>query len=212
MTITWYGHSCFRFESKGVSILVDPFSKEIGLRPPRMAKDNIIMATHEHSDHNNIGDQENALIIRGPGEYEKSGVQMEGVSSFHDEEEGKLRGLNTIYVIRTEDIKLCHLGDLGQTELSEEQLDIIGDIDILLIPVGGKYTIDGKQAVKIVSQIDPKIVIPMHYKIKDLKVDVAGPEQFLKEIGIKPEQVEGGYKINSKTLPVDETKLVMFKI
>lgn len=209
MTITWFGHSCFRIEVKDGSVLIDPFGKETGLKPPKI-KDSLVLVTHQHSDHNNISDANpEALIIDGPGEYERQGISVRGIPSFHDKSGGKERGSNTIYVVKAEDLTVCHLGDLGQEKLEENQVDEIGSVDILMIPVGGKYTIDYKEAVGIISQIDPKIIIPMHYKISDLKVDVAGPEKFLKEIGLTPEKVDK-FKMVKKNLPVDEMKLVMF--
>ena len=211
MTITWYGQSCFRLESKGTSVLVDPFSKEIGLRAPRL-NDNIFLVSHEHYDHNNIdGAPPESFVIRGPGEYEKLGVYVEGILSCHDNTQGTQRGLNTIYLIRMEDMRLCHLGDLGQGKLTDEQVEAIGDIDILFIPVGGKYTIDGKEAAEVVKQIEPKIIVPMHYKVDGLNIDIDGPQKFLKEIGIKPEEVEI-YKIAAKNLPTEEMKLITFKL
>ena len=210
MTITWYGQSCFRLESKGVSVLIDPFSKEIGLRAPRL-NDNIFLVTHEHYDHNNIeGVAPEAFVIRGPGEYEKAGIHFEGILSYHDNAQGTQRGLNTIYLIRMEDMRLCHLGDLGH-KLTDEQVEAIGDVDILFIPVGGKYTIDSKEAAEVVKQIEPKIIVPMHYKVDGLNIDIDGPQKFLKEIGIKPEEVET-YRVAAKNLPTEEIKLVMFKL
>ena len=211
MTINWYGQSCFRVESKGVSLLFDPFSKEIGLRAPRL-NDNIFLVTHEHYDHNNAKDvPSEAFVIHGPGEYEKSGVYAEGILSYHDNSQGAERGLNTIYVVRMEDMRLCHMGDFGQAKLTDEQIEAIGDIDVLFIPVGGKYTINGSEAADIVREIEPKIVIPMHYKIPDLNMDIEGPQKFLKEMGIKPEEVET-LRIAKKTLPQEEIKLVIFKL
>lgn len=212
MTITWYGHSCFRIEAKEGSILVDPFSKErTGLRPPRI-KDDLVLVTHHHADHDNVGEANpEAFIIDGPGEYEKQGIQVRGISSFHDKVGGKERGPNTIYVVKVEDMAICHLGDLGQDKLDDKQIEEIGDIDVLMVPVGGNYTIDAKEAAGVVGQIEPKIVIPMHYKIKDLTVEVSGPDKFLKEIGLSPEKVDK-LKIAKKNLPVEETKLVMFEI
>lgn len=211
MTITWYGQSCFRLESKGVSVLVDPFSKEIGLRAPRL-NDNIFLVSHEHYDHNNVNEVgPEQFVIRGPGEYEKAGVYVEGIMSYHDNEQGVQRGLNTIYLIRMEEMRLCHLGDLGQNKLTDEQVEAIGDVDILFVPVGGKYTIDGKEAAEVVKQIEPKIIIPMHYKVTGLNIDIDNNQKFLKEIGIKPEEVES-YKINAKSLPTEEIKLVTFKL
>lgn len=211
MTINWYGQACFRLETKGASILIDPFAKEIGLRPPRL-NDNIFLVTHEHYDHNNVdGAPAESFVIRGPGEYEKSGVHFEGILSYHDNVEGKERGLNTIYLIRAEEMRLCHLGDLGQHKLTDEQVEQIGDVDVLFIPVGGKYTIDGKEAAEVVKQIEPKIIVPMHYKVTGLNIDIDGPQKFLKEIGLKPEEVET-YRIAAKNLPTEEIKLVTFKL
>lgn len=211
MNISWYGQSCFRLEGKESSILIDPFSKEIGLRAPRLA-DPIMLVTHEHYDHNNVKEAPaETFIIRGPGEYEKSGIYFEGINSYHDAVEGKERGFNTIYVIRTEDMRLCHLGDLGQTTLTDEQLQALGTVDILFIPIGGTYTINGKQAAALINDIEPKIIIPMHYKVPGLQIDLEGPESFLKEIGLKPEKVDN-YRINKKTLPTEEIKLVMFNL
>lgn len=210
MTISWFGHSCFRIEAKEGSILTDPFGKEIGLKPPKI-KDDIVLVSHEHFDHNNVGDANpEAFIIRNPGEYEKQGIAIRGIASFHDNKEGAERGPNTIYVMKAEEITLAHLGDLGH-KLTDQQVEDIGDIDILMIPVGGNYTIDAKTAAEVIGQIEPKIVIPMHYKIPGLEVPIDGPEKFIKELGLTPEKVDK-YKVNKKTLPTEETKLVMFNI
>jgi L-ascorbate metabolism protein UlaG (beta-lactamase superfamily) len=211
MIINWHGQSCFRIETKEKTLLIDPFSKSIGLRPPRLNAD-IFLITHEHYDHNNVEDvPADAFIVRGPGEYEKSGIYIEGIISFHDDAQGAHRGLNTIYIVRAEDINLCHMGDFGQSKLTEEQLEAIGDVDILFIPVGGKYTINGSEAAAIAREIEPKIIIPMHYKIPGLNIDIDSPEKFLKELGIKPEEVES-LRITAKNLPVEEIKLIMFKL
>lgn len=209
MTITWFGHSCFRIEMKEGSVLIDPFSKDIGLRPPKI-KDDLVLVTHHHYDHDNTADvNSEAFIIDSPGEYEKQGISVRGVRSFHDKSGGKERGPNTIYVIKGEDMTVCHMGDFGQEKFEDHQLEEIGDIDILMVPVGGVYTIDYKEAANVVSQIEPKIIIPMHYKIKDLKLDIAGPDKFLKEIGLTPEKVDK-FKVAKKNLPVEEMKLILF--
>ena len=212
MTITWYGQSCFRLESKDVSLLIDPFSPEIGLKPPKI-KDNIVLVSHQHHDHNNIeGMPEESFLIKGPGEYEVKGVFIKGIKSFHDKSQGQERGLNTIYVIKIEDISLAHLGDFGQDKLSEEQVEKIGEVDILMIPIGGTYTVNYKEAVEMIHEIEPKIVIPMHYKIPSLKLDIDGPEKFLKEISLTPEKADKSYKIQKKNLPAEEMKLVLFTL
>ncbi len=212
MTISWYGHSCFRLENKDTSLLTDPFSPEIGLRPSKI-KDNIILVSHQHYDHNNIeGMPEESFLIKGPGEYEVKGVSIRGIQSFHDKSQGRDRGLNTIYVIKMEDMVLAHLGDFGEDRLSEEQIEKIGDVDVLMIPIGGTYTINYKEAVEVISQIEPKVIIPMHYKVQGLKLDIDGPEKFLKEISLTPEKVEKLYKIQKKNLPAEEMKLVLFTL
>jgi L-ascorbate metabolism protein UlaG (beta-lactamase superfamily) len=211
MNISWLGHACFRLESKETSLLIDPFSKDIGLRPPRF-RDQIIALTHQHYDHNSLPeDVSNVFVVDGPGEYEKLGVYIQGIGSFHDNTQGAERGMNTIYVITMEDIRLCHLGDIGQHQLTNEQVEEIGDIDVLFIPIGGNYTIDAAKAMAIVGQIEPKIIVPMHYKVAGLNIDIEGPQKFLKEIGIKPEEVET-YKIAAKNLPTEEIKLITFKL
>ncbi len=212
MTITWYGHSCFRLESKDLSVLIDPFSSEIGLRPPKI-KDDIVLVSHQHSDHNNIeGRPGGSFLAEGPGEYEVKGIFIKGISSFHDKNQGQDRGLNTIYSVNMEDMAIVHLGDFGQDKLSEEQIEKIGEIDILMIPIGGIYTINYKEAVETIHEIEPKIAIPMHYKIPGLKLDIDGPDKFLKEMGLTPEKADKFFKIQKKNLPAEEMKLVLFQI
>lgn len=211
MTISWFGQSCFRIESKDTRILFDPFSKEIGLKPPRL-NDNIVLCSHDHYDHNNLESASpETFVINTPGEFEKNGVQIVGVLSEHDNDGGKERGFSTIYVVKVEDVTLCHLGDLGQLTLRDEQIENIGDVDVLFIPVGGVYTINGAQAAAVVKQIEPKIVIPMHYKIPGLIFNIEGPEKFIKELGLKAQEVDS-LKISQKNLPVEETQVYIFKI
>ena len=220
MTISWFGHSCFRIESKEgpsagsgqVSILIDPFSKDIGLKTPRI-KDDLVLVTHQHYDHNNIEsvDPQTTMIIDGPGEYEKQGIYVRGILSYHDKIEGKERGLNTVYMIKAEGVTICHMGDFGQAAFEKNQVDNIGDVDILMIPVGGKYTINYKEAVQAVRDIEPKIIIPMHYKIKDLKIDIDGPDKFIKELSLNPEKTDK-LKVTKKNLPTEEMKLVVFSM
>lgn len=210
MTISWFGQSCFRIEAKEGSILIDPFSKEIGLRPPKI-KDDLVLVTHAHSDHNNLdGLNPEAFVIKNPGEYEKQGIAVHGVLSYHDKTQGKERGLNTMYVIKAEDMIVCHMGDFGEEKLSDEQIEQIGDVDVLMIPVGGVFTINYKEAVGVISQIEPKIVIPMHYKLPDLKIDLEGVDKFVKELGLSPEKIDK-FKIAKKNLPAEEMKLIILE-
>ena len=216
MNILWHGQACFEItatlaKNSQVKIVIDPYSEEIGLKLPKLAAD-IALATHSHYDHNNVrGVGGSPFIIDGPGEYEVKGVFIQGVHSWHDEKEGQERGSNTIYTIDVEEIRLCHLGDLGQSELSSEQLEKIGEVDILLMPVGGVYTIDAKVALKIMSQIEPKITIPMHYALPKLKVKIDGVDKFLKTIGVKAVEPLPKLSLKKKDLSEGTAKVVLLK-
>jgi len=212
MKISWYGHACFKIISKGATIVTDPFSKDIGLNPPRCEAD-IVTISHDHYDHNNTSSlRGNPFIINTPGEYNLKNVSIFGIDSFHDNKQGKERGLNTIYVIETEDMRICHLGDLGQNELYNEQLDKIGEVDILMIPVGGVYTINSDKAVGIINQIEPSIVIPMHFSLPKLKIKLHSVDEFLKEMGIKEKKPIEHLVIKKNDLSKEETKVILMSV
>lgn len=220
MQIQWYGQSCFKIQSGEITLIIDPFSKEIGLNPPR-GKADIVLSTHSHDDHNNIDGFEDAFIVNTPGEYEIKGVAIKGVESCHDDVGGKEFGINTIYAIEIDEIKVGHLGDLGQKELTAEQVDAIGDIDILIVPIGGSYSLDGQKmatldadgAKKIINQIEPRIVVPMHYSIDGNKIKMEGPEKFLKMFGVSEKDAVSKISIKKKDLPQDEqTKAIVMKL
>ncbi len=201
MVIVWYGHSCFQISSQGVNIIIDPYDATIGLKVPNLRAD-ILLVTHNHHDHNNLKAVEGEpFLITGPGEYEIKRVTVRGISSFHDNSQGSQRGKNNIYLIETEEIRICHLGDLGQKELSKEQLDLINAPDVLMIPVGGTYTIDGSEAAKITNQIEPKIVIPMHYKIPGLSLPLESVDNFLKEFVVEKKESQLKIILKKKDLP-----------
>jgi len=216
MQIFWHGHSLFQIivsknKNSQIKIVIDPFDKSIGLKVPRLEAD-ILLVTHQHHDHNNVkAIAGNPFVIEGAGEYEVKNVFIQGVPSFHDNVEGKERGGNIIYVIDAEGIKICHLGDFGQKELSEEQLEKIGDIDILMIPVGGNYTISAEEANKIMSQIEPKITIPMHYQLPKSKIKLSPLSEFLKAFGIKNLEPEKKLLLKKKDLLGDEAKIIVLE-
>jgi len=165
-----------------------------------------------HHDHNNVkAVSGNPFLIQGAGEYEAKGVYIQGVDSAHDASQGKERGQNTIYTIEVEDLRICHLGDLGQKELTPEQVEKIGEVDILMIPVGGVYTISAKEAVKIMSQIEPNIVIPMHYQIPKLRIGLEGLDKFLKTMGIKKIESLPKLSIKKKDISSEEAKIIVLK-
>lgn len=211
MIINWLGNSAFKIQDKEVVMAIDPFSDKIGLKMPKFQAD-IVLITHDHEDHNNPeAIKGEPFLIDNPGEYEVKNVFIYGISGFHDNKEGVERGKITMYLLEIEGIKIAHLGDLGQHTLTTEQLELLEGTDILLIPVGGNFTIDGAEAVEIISQIQPRIVIPMHYKIPGLNLKLEGVEKFLKEFGVtSPEKMEK-LKINKKDLPQEETKVIILE-
>ena len=206
--ITWAGQSCFQIivsngKDHEATIVIDPFDEKIGLKVPNFSAD-VVLTTHNHHDHNNVGAiKGNPFIIQNPGEYEIKEVFVQGIPSFHDDKEGKERGLNTIYSIEVEDMRFCHLGDFGQKQLTDEQLEKIGEVDILMIPVGGTFTIDSSEAAKVVGQIEPKIVVPMHYGLPKLKVELDGVEKFLKAMGKNAIVPQDKLTIKNSALPKD---------
>jgi L-ascorbate metabolism protein UlaG (beta-lactamase superfamily) len=213
MYITWIGHSCFKIQDKltpdGITVVTDPFDKSIGLRAPNFEA-SIVTVSHDHHDHNNVKSlRGEPYVIDIPGEYDIKGVAIQGVSSKHDDKGGKERGNNIIYRIEMEGITLAHLGDLGH-ELDDKLMEAVAGVDILMIPVGGKFTLDGKKAAEVVSQIEPRIVIPMHYKIEGLTLDIDTAEKFIKELGVKPTE-EDKLKILKKDLPQEDMELVILK-
>lgn len=215
MVITWYGQSCFKIQSGDKTLVLDPFAKSIGLTPPSIQAD-IAFVTHEHADHSNIkvikGDY---FFVNGPGEYEIKGVKATGISSFHDNESGAKRGLNTLYLIDIEGVRILHCGDLGQEKLDDAQLEEIGGVDILMIPVGGFFTIDASEAVRIINQIEPRIVIPMHYKLPKITIkQLEGVDKFLKEFGEEGSSPQEKLTIKQKDFGEegDKTKVVVLKI
>jgi len=214
MIITYLGHSCFKIQGKGesdvVTLVTDPFDEKIGLKVPACEAD-IVTVSHDHSDHNNTRAIKNSpFVVSMAGEYDIKGVLIQGVASFHDDEKGLKRGKNVIYSIEMEDVSIAHLGDLGHT-LSDEQLESLVGTDILMIPVGGNYTIDAKKAVEVISQIEPRIVIPMHYKTDNSLAEVDELEKFIKELGIAPSN-EIRLKVNKNDLPQEDMKLVVLSV
>ncbi len=214
MQIIWKGQSCVqliasRIKQDPVKIVIDPYQDSVGFKLPSLEAD-IALVTHDHEDHNNLaGLKGDPFVISNPGEYEAKGIFIKGISSYHDEAEGEKRGHNTIYTIEAEDMKVCHLGDLGQPELTPKQVEAIGSIDILFIPVGGVYTIGAKEAAKVISQIEPKVVIPMHYAIPKLKYKLEGVEDFLKAMGAKAQEPQQKIILKSKDLSEEEIKIML---
>jgi len=214
MIINWYGHSCFKITNQGgrLIIITDPFDKKIGLNPPRCSAD-IVTVSHQHYDHNNVSaitgmESSQPFIIDSPGEYEIKGVSIVGCRSFHDKEK---KEQNIIYLMEIDRIRVCHLGDLGQDKLEDKQIEKIGNVDVLMIPVGGNYTIGAKRAVKIINQVEPSIVIPIHYKLPGLKINLDDVKEFLKEMGLNGIAPVDKLTVKKKDLLGKQIEVVVMK-
>lgn len=200
MDITWFGHSCFQLKGKAVSVVTDPYSPQIGLSAPGLAAD-IVTVSHLHPGHSNISLVEGKPhIIDGPGEYEIGGVIILGTHTYHDNSGGKVRGKNTVYLIRIDGIDICHLGDLGEP-LTSGQIEALGNVDVLLVPVGGVSTIDARKAVQMVRALGPKVVVPMHYQIPGLVMELEPVERFLREVGDHTEPGQPCLSLSQANLP-----------
>jgi len=182
LDVTWLGHGCFRLRGRGAAVVTDPYPPSIGLRLSRLDA-NLVTVSHEHDNHNYTQIVRDAYEIRGPGEYEVAGVSVIGVPSFHDSEKGAKHGGNTIYLIEIDDVRVCHLGDLG-TALDDAEAEAISAPDVLLIPVGGRTVINAAQAAQVVRQLEPRYVVPMHYAIPGLKLELDPLDRFLKEMAV----------------------------
>jgi L-ascorbate metabolism protein UlaG (beta-lactamase superfamily) len=168
MKIKWFGQACFLITSeKGTKVLTDPFNKMLGYKLPEIAAD-IVSTSHNHSDHNNIKAVKGSYVhINKAGTFSKDGIEIKGVETFHDKAGGSRRGKNTVYNFIIDEINVCHCGDLGHI-LNSNQIKEIGNVDVLLLPVGGLFTIDAFDAAQVMKQLNPTIVIPMHYRTKAL--------------------------------------------
>jgi L-ascorbate metabolism protein UlaG (beta-lactamase superfamily) len=201
MEISWLGHSCFRLKGKQTTVITDPYSPDMGYSLGKPTA-NVVTASHQHPGHSYTeGVSGNPKAVTGPGEYEISGVLIIGISTFHDEDRAKTRGKNTIYLIEIDEISICHLGDLGHV-LTNEQVEELGNVDVLLIPVGGDSTIDATSATEIVRQLEPKVVIPMHYKTEVLKRGLEPVTRFLKEIGAHNTTPQAKLSLTKSNLPL----------
>lgn len=180
MIITYHGLSCFKIQSGEITAAIDPPSKKSGLKTPRFQSD-VILVTHDHDRHNGAEElmekssKDSVFLINSPGEYEIKNFIVNGIGSFHDSFSGEKYGKNTIYYLDIENIKLCHMGDFGESKVNAQIKEQIGKIDILFMPIGGETVIDTSKSVDMITDLEPKIVIPMHYK------DEKTLQEFLKE-------------------------------
>jgi L-ascorbate metabolism protein UlaG (beta-lactamase superfamily) len=209
MQIQWLGQACFKIQTKNsssqeITIATDPFQEDCGLKISKFQAD-ILTLSQTAGDNNNLeAIKGEPFIVSGPGEYETRDLFIFGVPTFHADKNG---GYTTLYRLNAENINLVHLGPLGQ-ELTDEQIDQIGDVDILLVPIGGGQVLDAKKASLIISEMEPRLVIPMYYQIPGLKNKLNTLEEFIKTSGLPVEKIEK-LKIHKKDLPTEETKIIV---
>lgn len=215
--VQFLGHACFRLRGRDGIVLCDPFSRAIGIDLGRPTA-HIVTVSHNHPDHNNVAQvkpmREKLFVIDSPGEYEVSGVLITGVRTYHDKAKGAELGTNTVFVIHLDEVAFCHLGDLGH-ELSQAQLEAIGNVDVLFVPVGGGETIGPAEAINVISQIEPRVVIPMHYATAQLSFDqpLGSLERFTHEMGLKDVVAEEKLSLTASSLPPEseETRVVILR-
>jgi L-ascorbate metabolism protein UlaG (beta-lactamase superfamily) len=209
MEITWLGHSCFRLRGRDVTIVIDPPDKSTGYTLPKLTAD-VVLLSHDHPGHNNHAAVAGAQrVLTGPGEYEIKGVPIVGVQTAHDGEKGRRRGGNVAWLAHLEDLNICHLGDLG-APLTGEQAEALGSVDVLLVPVGGHNTLGATQAAEVVTMLEPKIVIPMHYQTEARRGEnvLDAVDGFLRQQGAPDAQPQPKLVVTRANLP-DETQVML---
>jgi L-ascorbate metabolism protein UlaG (beta-lactamase superfamily) len=208
MEIVWLGHSCFRIRGREATVLTDPCPSSSGYNIGKPTAD-IVTISHRHDNHSYVKAASGSpRIIDGPGEYEIHGAFITGVATYHDAKKGAERGPNVAFVIEMEEIKVCHLGDLGHTPSAEQAEEMTG-ADVLLVPVGGETTIDGAKAAEIVSLLEARLVIPMHYATAAFKGKLEPPDRFLREMGATKVEPQAKLSISRSSIPSDTQVVVL---
>ncbi len=211
MEIKFYGHACFSIEDGGVTVVTDPFQEEIGLKLPKLSAD-AVTVSHNAAPYNNVDAIEGGpKVFSWPGEYETKGIHFKMIHSFHNQKEDKEQMENNIVVINWANIRLCHLGAQG-TKLTPEQLEQVGEVDILFVPVGGKGCLDTKKAKEVIEQIEPRVVIPMCYNTDGSKLELNSRDAFLSVMGTKTDEPADSFKVKRSELPEDNSKMVVLNV
>jgi len=195
----WFGHNCFRIRAREATIITDPVARSTGYAMAKQTAD-VVTISHDHDGHSNL----NAIkpeykVINEPGEYEMHDVFVTGIRTFHDDNKGKERGYNTVYLIEVEGIVICHLGDLGHA-LTEEQAEAMSNVDVLLVPAGGGDVINVSQAADVVGQLEPKVVIPMQFATAQGDKALGSLDAFGKALGIEIPAAEEKFVLRQSDL------------
>jgi L-ascorbate metabolism protein UlaG (beta-lactamase superfamily) len=209
LDVTWLGHGCFRLRGKTAAVVTDPYPPSLGPRLSRLEAD-VLTVSHGHENHSYTKIvRSEAFLIDGPGEYEIAGVTVLGLPSYHDGNNGAEHGRNTIFAIVIDDVRICHLGDLGHS-LADDDLEAIGTLDVLLAPVGGRHCLSAAQAAEVVRQLEPRVVVPMHYALPAVKADLEPLDRFLKEMGVAQAEAQPKLSIGAGSGDV-ETRVVVLE-
>jgi len=210
LDVTWLGHGCFRLRGRAAAVVTDPYPPAIGLKLSRMDAE-VVTVSHDHDNHSYTQVvRDGAYEIRGPGEYEVAGVSVIGVPTYHDSEKGAKQGRNTVYLIEIDDVRVCHLGDLGH-KLGDVEAETVASPDVLLVPVGGQTAMNGAQAAEVVRQLEPRYVVPMHYAIPGLKLQLDPIDRFLKEMGVTSSEPQAKLAVQKSSVTEYETKVVVLE-
>ena len=208
MELTFLGHACFRLKGKEVTLLTDPFDPSVGYAWPR-PQARIVLVSHAHPGHSyTAGVEGEPRVVASPGEYEISGVFIQGLATYHDQEQGKKLGKNTIFLIDMEELRVLHLGDLGHP-LSPEVAGRLGRIDVLLVPVGGGPTINARVAAGLIRSLEPRLVIPMHYRTEVWGQGLDPVLPFLKEMGVGEAAAQPRLSVTRSSLPTEPKVVVL---
>jgi L-ascorbate metabolism protein UlaG (beta-lactamase superfamily) len=209
MELIWLGHSCVRLRHRDTVVMQDPFDRALGYNVGRWSAD-IVTVSHDHPGHNNASSiQGDPKVLTGPGEYDIAAVPIFGVATFHDRQRGSERGRNTAFVVELDEVRVCHLGDIGEPP-NADMVKAIGVVDVLLVPVGGSTTVDAQGAVETVRLLEPKIIVPMHYSTPALKRDdLAGVEPFLTAMGVTSANPLQRLSVTATSLPSEPQVVVL---
>jgi len=194
------GLACFRIRGSQAVVITDPFPPDSGYTLGKQTAD-IVTVSHPHPSHSYVEGVTGARVVKGPGEYEISGVLMLGLTAYHDAVKGQSRGKNTIYIMEIDGVTICHLGDIGHV-IDDKAIEDMGKVDILMLPVGGVTTITAAMAAETIRKVEPKVVIPMHYQTPGTKRELEPVETFLKEMGQSPIEPKPKLNINKNNLPL----------
>ena len=213
MDITWLGHACFRLRGRDVTILTDPYEGDDWGYPPLAATADVVTISNEHPHHAGLsGVSGTPRVLRGPGEYEIGGALIWGVRTpRRSSQDGLTSTRNTAYVIQLEELTICHLGDLAEGSLSAEQLTRLKDSAVLLVPIGGHCTINAAQAAQVIAQIEPKLIVPMHYATDETRgrLDLDDISRFCREMGASDAAPRPRLSVTATSLPNEPTVVLL---